>query len=66
MATAFGVFMGILAILRPNQYETTFRIHVALDNARDGPTNAGGDAPDIRVWNQAVHKEYSEVLERGV
>jgi hypothetical protein len=62
MATAFGVFSGLIGILgfiqsnipdRPNQHETKFRIHVALDNARSGPSNAGGDAPDIRVWNQA-------------
>ncbi|KAK4097120.1 hypothetical protein N658DRAFT_510637 [Parathielavia hyrcaniae] len=62
MATAFGVFTGILTVIgfiqsntpdRPNQYETKFRIHVALDNPHNGPSNAGGDAPDIRVWNQA-------------
>ncbi|KAK0672654.1 hypothetical protein QBC41DRAFT_334123 [Cercophora samala] len=61
MATAFGVFSGILTVLgfiqsnipsRPNQYETKYRIHVALDHP-NGPTNAGGDAPDIRVWNNA-------------
>jgi hypothetical protein len=61
MATAFGVFTGILGVLgfiqsnipdRPNQRETKFRIHVALDGP-NGPSNAGGDTPDIRVWNEA-------------
>ncbi|VBB84006.1 Putative protein of unknown function [Podospora comata] len=61
MATAFGVFSGILTVLgfiqsnipdRPNQYETKFRIHVGLDGP-SGLSNAGGDAPDIRVWNEA-------------
>ncbi|KAM7196786.1 hypothetical protein V8F33_005905 [Rhypophila sp. PSN 637] len=61
-ATAVAIVKGILAVVgfihsvipdRPNQHQTTFRIQVGLDRA-GGLNGAGGHAPDIRVWNQAV------------
>ncbi|KAJ5163582.1 uncharacterized protein N7500_005412 [Penicillium coprophilum] len=56
---AIGVISGILTIVsfgmdNFGEGETsgsTIKVAVALDGP-NGPTNAGGDIPDVRVWNE--------------
>ena len=58
MATAFGIFTGILSTISFLQSNipsndgasSKVRVYVALDGTQ-GLSNAGGDAPDIRQFN---------------
>ncbi|KAL3485664.1 hypothetical protein BJX62DRAFT_216800 [Aspergillus germanicus] len=55
---AIGVISGILTIVSFAQSNfgtgdpgSTIKVAVALDNEASGTINAGGDLPDVRVWN---------------
>ncbi|GKT49097.1 uncharacterized protein ColSpa_09278 [Colletotrichum spaethianum] len=61
MATAIGVVSGVITIFSflqdmfpaPDNPSAKFAFKVGLDGAGDPPlTNAGGEKPDVRCWNE--------------
>ncbi|KAF4124722.1 hypothetical protein GMORB2_5388 [Geosmithia morbida] len=60
VAEAIGIVSGLLGIVQfgidnfasePGP-GSSFKVAVALDGANGGTDNAGGDLPDVRVWNE--------------
>ncbi|KAL2870153.1 uncharacterized protein BJX67DRAFT_370502 [Aspergillus lucknowensis] len=57
---AIGVVSGILGIIQfaadnfgdTTEPGSTVKVAVALDGEAGGTSNAGGDLPDVRVWNE--------------